>query len=160
MAHGPSDKCDPNLIPLLDLVLQLVMFFMVCANFVMEQLNESIKLPEAVAAQPLGKKDDYVIFLNVNKDGHVLLSPLDAIGKESVLTNPALVRQYMELRYKEDIRAAGGDKSKPARSTLIIRADKQAPFEKVYDVLKACRSAGYERAQLRAVRYGGQTNTP
>jgi biopolymer transport protein ExbD len=158
MAHGPSDKCDPNLIPLLDLVLQLVMFFMVCANFVMEQLNESIKLPEAIAAQPLGRKDDYVIFLNVNKDGQVILSPLDAIGKDSVLTNPLAVQSYMKQRYEEDIRAAGGDRSKPARSTLIIRADKEAPFEKTYAILKACRTAGYERAQLRAVIYGGQTN--
>lgn len=159
MAHGPSDKCDPNLIPLLDLVLQLVMFFMVCANFVMEQLNESIKLPEAIAAQPLQKKDEYIIFLNVNKDGHVILSPLDAIGKDQILTNPLAVQSYMKQRYEEDIRAAGGDRSKPARSTLIIRADKEAPFEKVYAVLKACRTAGYERAQLRAVIYGGQTTS-
>ena len=43
MSHGSSssDKCEPNLVPLLDMVLQLVMFFMVCANFVMEQVNES-----------------------------------------------------------------------------------------------------------------------
>jgi biopolymer transport protein ExbD len=153
MSHGSSsgDKCEPNLIPLLDLVLQLVMFFMVCANFVMEQVNETIKLPSAIAAAPLGKKDEYIIFVNVNKDGHVLLSALDAAEEDRILTNPQRVQNYMKRRYDEDIRAAGGDKSKPARSVLIIRADKETPFEKVYLILKACRAAGYERAQLRAI---------
>lgn len=159
MAHGPSDKCEPNLIPLLDLVLQLVMFFMVCANFVMEQLNESIKLPTAVAATPIGAKEEYIIFLNVTRDGIIPLPPLDQIGNVKELTNPAQVQDYMKKRYEEDIRAAGGDRSKPARSTLIIRADKEAPFEKVYAILKACRTAGYERAQLRAIRDGSAASS-
>ena len=154
MSHGSSssDKCEPNLIPLLDLVLQLVMFFMVCANFVMEQVNESIKLPEAVASKPLDKRDEYIIFINVNEKGEVLRSPLDTpAGQPSVLTNPAQVQTWMKQRYEEDIRAAGGDKSKPARSVLIIRADKRTPFEKVYGIMKACQLAGFQRAQLRAI---------
>lgn len=159
MSHGSSgDKCEPNLVPMLDMVLQLVMFFMVCANFVMEQVNESIKLPEAIAAMPLDKKDEYIIFLNVNKDGHVLLSALDALGSENTLTNPDLVKRYMKQRYEEDIRGAGGDRTKPPRSTLIIRADKETPFDKVYAIMKACRAAGYEKAQLRAIRFGGQVS--
>jgi biopolymer transport protein ExbD len=161
MSHGSSggDKCEPNMIPLLDLVLQLVMFFMVCANFVMEQINETIKLPEAVVAKPIEKKDEYVIFLNVNNKGEVLLSALDAPSDDDrTLTNPARVQTYMKRRYEEDIRAAGGDKSKPPRSLLIIRADKECEFDKVYAVMKACRMAGYERAQLRAIRFGGQTD--
>jgi biopolymer transport protein ExbD len=160
MTHShPGKPADPNLIPLLDLVLQLVMFFMVCANFVMEQVNESIKLPVALAAAPLGAKDEYVIFLNVDKNGHVLLSALDAVGGDAVLTNPKRVENYMRRRYDEDIRAAGGDRSKPPRSVVVLRADKEAAFVRrpgsdkpgVYEVMKACRAAGYEKIQLRAV---------
>lgn len=160
MAHSSTGKtAEPNLIPLLDLVLQLVMFFMVCANFVMEQVNETIRLPVALAAAPLGAKDEYVIFLNVDKNGHVLLSALDAIGDERVLTNPRRVENYMRRRYDEDIRAAGGDKSKPPRSVVVLRADREAAFVRragsdspgVYEVMKACRAAGYEKIQLRAV---------
>lgn len=152
-SHGAatSDKCEPNLIPMLDLVLQLVMFFMICANFVMEQVNETIKLPEAIAAKPLENKDDYIIFLNVNSKGQVLLSALDAIDGEDVLSNPKQVEFYMKKRYEEDIRGAGGDRSKPPRSLIIIRADKETPFDQVYGIMKACRLAGYERAQLRTL---------
>src|SRR5438552_7349756 len=99
MAHSPhtsaSSDAEPNLVPLLDLVLQLVMFFMVCANFVMEQINESIQLPKAEAARPLDANAHNIIFLNVNEKGEVLLSQLDVVGKESILYNPIQVQAYM-----------------------------------------------------------------
>jgi biopolymer transport protein ExbD len=166
MSHGSSggDKCEPNLIPLLDLVLQLVMFFMVCANFVMEQVSEAIRLPEAVVAKPIEKSDEYIIFLNVDKEGRVILSGLDAQGdrpEDNLLTNPAQVKTYMERRYKEDMRRKPKEgEAKATPSLLIVRADKEAEFEKVYGVMKACRLAGYDRAQLRAIRFGGQVEQP
>ena len=161
MSHGSSaDKCEPNLIPLLDLVLQLVMFFMVCANFVMEQVSEAIKLPEAVVAKPIEKKDEYIIFLNVDKEGRVILSGLDAQGdraEDNLLTNPAQVKTYMERRYKEDMRRKPREgEAKPTPSLIIIRADREAEFEKVYGVMKACRLAQYDRAQLRVIQHGAK----
>ena len=161
MSHGSSgsDKCEPNLIPLLDLVLQLVMFFMVCANFVMEQVSEAIRLPEAVVAKPDEKSDEYIIFLNVDKDGKVILAGLDARGdkkEDNVLTNPIQVQSYMKGRHSEDMRRKPKDgQAGPTASLVIVRADKEAQFEKVYAVMKACRQAGYDRAQLRAIRFGG-----
>ena len=59
-------------------------------------------------------------------------------------------------RYKEDIRAAGGDESKPPRSVVILRVDRECPFEKTYAIMRAVRLAKYERVQLRVVQYGGQ----
>jgi biopolymer transport protein ExbD len=159
MSHSSSDKCEPNLIPLLDLVLQLVMFFMVCANFVMEQVSEKIKLPEAVVAKPLEKKDEFIIFLNVDEDGKVILSGLDAYDdpQKNVLTNPLQVQGYMADRYKQDMaRKPRPGESSPTPSLVIIRADRKAEFEKVYGVMKACRLAQYDRAQLRVIQFGGQ----
>ncbi|QDU22821.1 ExbD/TolR family protein [Urbifossiella limnaea] len=163
MSHGSSggDKCEPNLIPLLDLVLQLVMFFMVCANFVMEQVSEAIKLPEAVVAKPIEKADEFVIFLNVDKEGKVILAGLDALSddaKDNTLTNPQQVMSYMKRRHDMDMKRKPKDgQAGPVPSLVIIRADKEAQFEKVYGVMKACRSAGYDRSQLRAIRFGGNT---
>ena len=51
---------EPNLTPLLDLVLQLVMFFMLVANFVMDELSDKINLPVASQAKPLTAKDPNV----------------------------------------------------------------------------------------------------
>lgn len=156
MSHGSTDKCEPNLTPLLDLVLQLVMFFMLCANFVMEQTNATISLPEAIAAKALDKNDAYPIFLNINKEGKVLLSKTDSMGGPDTLDNEVQVENYMKRRYTEDIRATAGAKDgDPPRSVVILRADKNTPFEKVYKVMKAVRMARYERVQMRVIRYSG-----
>jgi len=154
MSHGPSEKCEPNLIPLLDLVLQLVMFFMVCANFVMEQVSRTIQLPSAIAAKPIDPGATNIIFLNVNEQGEVELSGLDVKAKDkdgNLLKNQVQVQNYMKNRFDEDKRRSGGDADKIRKSLLIIRADKKTPFEKVYSVMKGCRSAGYENCQLRAI---------
>ena len=69
MSHGGGGggrgevSSEPNLTPLLDLVLQLVMFFMLVANFVMEDLSNKIKLPVASQAKPLTAKDTNFMYL-------------------------------------------------------------------------------------------------
>jgi biopolymer transport protein ExbD len=156
MSHGSSEKCEPNFTPLLDLVLQLVMFFMLCANFVMEQTDIAIKLPEAIAAKALGSGEDYAIYLNVNEQGKVMLTPSDQFkdGEGNIITtldNPAQVLTFLKRRAKEDRDAAGpANKDKPLRSVIILRVHKECPFEKTYGIMKACRQAEYLRVQLRA----------
>ncbi len=149
MSHGKSE--EPNLVPLLDLVLQLVMFFMVCANFVMEQVNETIKLPPAIASKPLDKSGDKALFLNINTKGEVLLSQLDAVGSDSTLTNAEAVKSYMIRRYDEDMKGLKpGEKGPQLR--IIIRADENAKFKDVYGIMSACRKAGFYDAEVRVIK--------
>ena len=63
MSHGGGGganeiKAEPNLTPLLDLVLQLVMFFLLVANFSVVQANKDIDLPKAQSARPVVKEVD------------------------------------------------------------------------------------------------------
>lgn len=48
-----TDNLEINLTPLLDLVLQLIMFFMACVNFVSEQYSRNVWLPVAESAQEI-----------------------------------------------------------------------------------------------------------
>jgi biopolymer transport protein ExbD len=151
MAHGSTDKCEPNFTPLLDLVLQLVMFFMLVANFVMEQTAEEIKLPEATSAKPMDKNEESPFFLNVNDKGQVILTPDQRMRDDQhTLDNEIQVQQYMQLRADIEKRKAA-HKDQPL-STLILRIDKSTPFEKTYRIMKACRSAGYTKVQLRVMQ--------
>lgn len=160
MSHGSSDKCEPNFTPLLDLVLQLVMFFMLCANFVMDQTNVEIKLPQANTAKAIEATEQYVYFLNVNEKGQVIFPPgdrpIDATGKEvETSDNPVQLLTVLRSRAKEDKLAAGpGNEDKPLRTLIVLRVHKQCPFEKTYALMKACRTAGYLRVQLRAILAG------
>ena len=163
MSHGSSDKCEPNFTPLLDLVLQLVMFFMIVTNFVQEQTNVEIKLPEAIAAKAIEANVDSAIYLNVNAEGKVVLASTDQYKDSegnviSTLDNPAQVVSFLKRRAKEDkarakqAKAAGrlreGD---PELSLIILRVDKACTFEKTYAIMKACRTSEYLRVQLRAI---------
>lgn len=164
MSHGGSDKCEPNLVPLLDLVLQLVMFFMLCANFVLEQTSVAIVLPKAIAAKALTQGESYTIFLNVNAEGKVILSPgdqyKDSEGRTTeTLDNAAQVENFLKRRAREDKAAVGAaaNADVPLRSVVILRVHKECRFEKTYPIMKACRLAGYSRVQLRAL-FDGSTD--
>ncbi len=68
MSHGGGDSwgvAEPNLTPLLDLVLQLLMFFIMCVNFVAEQVSRDVTLSYSDSAQPLEKSETTRLFLNL-----------------------------------------------------------------------------------------------
>jgi biopolymer transport protein ExbD len=83
-APGAASGADPNLTPLLDLVLQLLMFFMICANFTAAQNNEPVKLAESDSAklpddrdstQPSDQGDKEFVFITVKKFNPQELGP-------------------------------------------------------------------------------------
>ena len=56
MSRGPSsiaDHVDPDLTPMLDVVMQLLMYFILCVNFVNEEVSSDISLPDGQTARPL-----------------------------------------------------------------------------------------------------------
>ena len=66
-SHGSTsgDKCEPNLIPLLDLVLQLVMFFLAVARIDNEMRDQSVVLPQASIARSLTKDYNKIVIVNL-----------------------------------------------------------------------------------------------
>ncbi len=154
MSHGSVEKCEPNMTPMLDLVLQLVMFFMLCANFLMEDVNPTVKLPSAIQAKPLDKAEEYVIILNVNDKGHLLLG---RDKKSDTLTNRIQVTNYMKSKHDADenrrknAEKRGVPEAKlPKFSLIVLRAHENCTFKQVNEILLACQSAGYQDIQLRA----------
>jgi biopolymer transport protein ExbD len=71
MASSADRNTEVDLTPLLDLVLQMVMFFMVCANFASQQLSMNVLLAQsryAQEVQPGDDKDSLVINVEVVRD--------------------------------------------------------------------------------------------
>ncbi len=144
-------KCEPNLTPLLDMVLQLIMFFMLVAHFVTEQVNESIKLPQAIEAKALDQTVGNYMILNVEPSG--VTTTLTSRGEERWET-PVAVQNNMRIQYELDkarTRPADWEKGR-GRSLVILRASKDCTFKQVHDVMAACRRAGYGDIQLRAIK--------
>jgi biopolymer transport protein ExbD len=151
--HGhDGSTAEPNLTPLLDVVLQLLMFFMMCVNFITEQVNEDIRLPVAQSARPMEKSEVDVLFLNVDPQGRLVIP-----GRERALTTQGEINFYLRQQYADARRLAEakGDASGKVRTAVIIRGDRDANFAHIYQVLRACKDTGYTKIQMRALTKGG-----
>jgi biopolymer transport protein ExbD len=66
VAASGSENMELNLTPLLDVVMQLVMFFLMCMNFVTDQVNQNVLLPKSASAQEIMAKTDVdVLVINI-----------------------------------------------------------------------------------------------
>ncbi len=149
---GSENEAEPNLTPLLDVVLQLIMFFMITVNFVrVEHLNDEVKLPVATAAVPKdkdkeGKKAEEAdfVYLNINKDGKI-------VGREEDWNSPGKLEFRLGEMMKQFRREAALKNLKEPNVILVLRADQEARYEALWSIMKTSSAAGFKRYQLRAM---------
>jgi biopolymer transport protein ExbD len=151
-ASTSADKAEPNLTPLLDVVFQLITFFMLVINFSSENYDARVRLPVAGSARPIedGEKaaaEDRLV-LNVDRQGHLLMT-----GR--VLTSTQAIQ---EIKHQADLvklnaRAAGlkPDPSGGLPTTIVLRADRDTPFSSLYTLITACQANGFRKFALKAM---------
>jgi biopolymer transport protein ExbD len=154
-SHGPAastELAEPNLVPLLDLVLQLIMFFMMCAQFaVMQQTDKSIQLPLAQQAKPIPDAGPDVVFLGVTDRGEVKV-----VGRPRPLVTEDEINVFLRQDvYDSALRTAKAKGEKEVKTVVVIRADKNAKFEQIYRIMRRCQEAGLRKIQLRAIQAAG-----
>lgn len=75
-----SNEMEINLTPLLDLVLQLIMFFLACINFAAEQVSGNVQLPLSSSAQEIQPKTEQeYIMINIELVRKDRLSPTGTV---------------------------------------------------------------------------------
>jgi biopolymer transport protein ExbD len=172
MSHGPAaeaSSAEPNLTPLLDMVLQLLMFFMICVNFVNEQVKEDVKLPESASARPMDKAQTDVLFLNLKpfhykewqdrvRDPDLLTKLQDKFregdplvfvsGKEPM--KPIELDFWLKQKHEDLLKD-----SKEVKTAVIIRADLNTDYTQVFRVLQMCKVRGFTNLKLRAMTKAG-----
>jgi biopolymer transport protein ExbD len=143
MSHGGGgdDNAEPDLTAMLDVVMQLLMYFIMCANFIAQENNADVLLPLATAAKPLTKDDDDVIFLNVDKEGKVLI--LGEAPKDLDATRLWLDNRALDAKQK-----SGDDKINTA---VVVRAHQDVSYETVYRLMETSKQKGFKRFKLRAI---------
>jgi biopolymer transport protein ExbD len=167
MSHGASGEgnMEPNLTPLLDVVLQLLMFFMMCVNFVTNQVSEEIVLPESMSAVPMDKNETDVLFVNVRpfilKDyeskGATALQKLTDKFKEGdpfiiILGEEPMRFSEFKIWLRNQFNTLKRtSKDGKVKTTIVMRAHKLTDYDQVYRVLQMCKIEGFRQIKLRAV---------
>ena len=147
---GGDVRAEPNLTPLLDVVFQLITFFMLVINFSNDTYDQRIRLPVAASARPVdGSKaaEDRVV-LNIDRDGNLLFDGklLDTeAAKREIATQAELVRVNAKISNKpiED--------PNNLPSTLVIRADHDTEFALLHELITACQANGFRKFSLKAM---------
>ncbi|HEY1602124.1 MAG TPA: biopolymer transporter ExbD [Pirellulales bacterium] len=140
-----GDRAEPNLVPVLDMVFQLITFFMLVFNLKAASVDLNLELPVIGSAMPSDSDDSDVMVLNINKDGR-----LSVYGEEKNVDAYIAQEAQMALRRArlENPEAQAGDE---LPRTVIIRADKATPFGLLNHVIRSCQSQGFRKFQYRAM---------
>ena len=147
MSDQFAERAEPNLTPLLDMVFQLITFFMLVINFKGASLDLSLKLPVLGSARPLdrhGKLES--LLLNIDSEGNVI-SYGQKIDVERFISKEArLLREQLRIR------------GTPIENgefpvSVTIRADRSVSFHLVNQVLKVCQDQGYRQFALSAMSH-------
>jgi biopolymer transport protein ExbD len=132
-----SISAEPNLTPILDMVFQLITFFMLVISFKTAAMDPGIRLPVAGSARPKTSETE--------RDFAVL--NIDASGRLRVYGEACDLEQYLSAEAVALRRATGQQASAatPADLSLaaVIRADRATPFTELNRVLAACKRHGF-----------------
>jgi biopolymer transport protein ExbD len=140
MSHGLSSggaiKAEPNLVPLLDVVLQLIMFFMLTVKFVDSETNdERVRLPDSTSAVlPLGTKA--VTSVNVAQN-RVLPTITGARLDSDAKIVAYLIQQRQDTERRLGATPEGG-----------IRADRGTDWGYVAHLMRLFKEAGFRKVRF------------
>ncbi|ADV63188.1 Biopolymer transport protein ExbD/TolR [Isosphaera pallida ATCC 43644] len=153
-------KAEPNLTPLLDLVFQLITFFMLLVNFGKDEFNSQIRLPSAGSARPpelSTSLDDNRFVIHVDREGRLLIRK-DQGGDRPLEYERAMkyIRdQASYYRTLSDIRGTKIQRGEKLPATLVIRADREIRYEDLHRIITGAQAEGFQDIALKALARGG-----
>jgi biopolymer transport protein ExbD len=166
-----EEEISPNLIPMIDIMFLLLLFFMLGADMGQRELEEVV-LPKAATVKEekemKGQQKEDRLVVNVFHDN----IPCDAYKKNEVCREPKHWRigikggDFTNLKNLEAKLKTEGDGRREAPMTqlsagkqvprterpVMIRADASAPFKYVQEVMNSCAKVGIYKIECGAAR--------
>ena len=128
----------PNLAPMVDVVMCLIIFFMLATKLV-ERENSTIDLPVAPSAREQQKQD-----LGRRVVVNVVAAPTDG--------NAQYVIEQRPIRIDSLVRRLTAERQQDPAVKCVIRGDRELPYHTVEAVLLACARAGIGNVVFAAAR--------
>lgn len=152
MSEVPGGESDakPNLTPILDMVFQLITFFMLVINFKSASLDLSLKLPVVGSARPVDTKgQSELLVLNIDTSGQIKLYGNVKRVDEYIREEARISR--MAARRNDPSFDDEKEKKEGFSTTVVIRADRTTKFTLLNKVIKACQDNGFRKFALKAM---------
>ena len=127
--HRAFDEPDINLVPLIDVILVLIIFFVVTTTFDARSMLK-LELPQATG-EP-ATSDTRALVVLVNADGRYFVQ-----DREVLRTDIASLRAVI-------VEVAGDDRERP----VLLRADARTPHQAVVTALDAVGQLGFTRVSI------------
>jgi biopolymer transport protein ExbD len=127
------DDPEINLIPLIDVALLLVIFFMLSSTF-MQEGRLKIELPQASLA-PTGKQKVDPIVVSVTQSGSYRVNDRELINSSADTLRAAILE------------VAGTDRNKP----VTVRADARSTHQSVVSAMDVLGKLGFVRINIATV---------
>ncbi len=155
-----SSVPDVDMTPMIDIVFQLIAFFMVITNFEQNQADERIRLPKDQLARPAENKRENSFTLNLGfKRDHETGEIMDArpylfFGPEQVAVEDCDQRLHAEALFYDNTNVDLAD------VTVEIRSDGDVSTGLVQELIQKCQEVranpqstqGFQRFALRATQ--------
>ena len=131
------DLAEGDLTPMIDMVFQLIAFFMVLINFAQTESNDRVKLPSSQLVKPPEVPLEFPIILHVAQDGEIIL------GGDDYTAETLRVGLQRELAV---IKAEG---KTVQDANVVIRAHKDTSAGDVQEVIRVAQEQQLENFALR-----------
>jgi biopolymer transport protein ExbD len=140
-------KAEPNLTPVLDMVFQLITFFILVTNFKSVEMDLSLKLPVVGSARPVETNGQQgLLVLNIDRQGELKIYGRMIQDVESFISKEASAR-----RMGARIQSGDNEAVQDLPTTVVIRADRATSFKMLNRVIKACQDNGFRKFALKAL---------
>ncbi len=120
----PDEPPTINMIPMIDMMFNLIIFFLVGTEFATLERNITLRVPEVVDKGALTTAPERRV-VNVFRDGTVTLDEKQVTLDQLTKRLAAARAQYSDLG-------------------VLVRGDGQVVFQRVAEVLNACKQAGIQ----------------
>lgn len=122
--RAASGEVGFNMTPMIDVVFQLIIFFLVSSHLVRQEVQLKLPLPTAATGKDLKEDDKPRVTVNVLRDGTLLFAGRGLSAAE------------LQNRLGERIAELGKDVE------VRIRSDRDVPYRYVEPIMLACARAG------------------
>jgi biopolymer transport protein ExbD len=150
MSASQGESAEPDLTPMLDMVFQLITFFMLVLNVKAAAMDLELSLPVVGSAKPVkdGGAEELMV-LNINKDG-VLKAFGQTVGNDEKDIERFIAQEAngsLANARKKHPEMKPGDE---LPSHVVVRVDKATPFKAFNTVLATCQRHGFRNFSLKS----------